>query len=175
MLFDEEDLDRELLGNQSQEFSTGASSAPKNTLSSSSRSKGSKVSSQGSKSRKRNKQPQEKYGASPALLDEQKQSAFAKSFDQALIFAKALLTRDHYSFFYYTHKHGAAIEEEARVCGQNPNCGKMLAVYPDILYSQSYDGEIAIERLENAKSIDLNLITLIDMTGVADAKLDVIH
>lgn len=99
-----------------------------------------------------------------------------KSHTAALIFGKALLTLDHYSFYYYSHKHGSQIEAEAKALNQNPNCAKLLATHPDILYSSSYDGEITIERQDSpTEGLSLNLITLIDVTGVPEAKLEFIN
>jgi len=49
----------------------------------------------------RSKQPQEKYGASPALLNLQSAPNHKNYYENVLIFNKAVLTQDHYSYFYY--------------------------------------------------------------------------
>lgn len=84
------------------------------------------------KPREGQRQPQIKYGAGPAANSSAAEDL--KKDGKNLIIEKALLTPDHYSYFYYHNK--AKFSKE-----QNPLSG----VLPDILYSQRQEGEIVIE------------------------------
>ncbi len=111
----------------------------------------------------RSKQPQEKYGASPALLNPQSVPNLKNYFGYALIFSKAVLTQDHYSYFYYCAEFKLGDSASQTQQQEVRNEAELLGRYPDILYSSSYDGEIVIEW--NAPKAQLELLTLIDMTN----------
>lgn len=96
------------------------------------------------------------------MLDPSKQHS--RSHKQTLIFSKALFNYNHYSFFYYTSCHNERIETEARQKNANPDCASFLAVLPDILYSEPYDGEVAIEWETVTKR--LNLLTFVDVSAI---------
>jgi hypothetical protein len=80
-----------------------------------------------------------------------------------MLFNKAILTQDHYTYFYYADQFVTMEPYEDKIPPRNE--AKALGRYPDILYSSSYDGEIAIEWNEKKKSLEM--LTLIDLTGLA--------
>lgn len=81
-----------------------------------------------SKNPRRSKQPQERYGACPAILNPD--AADPGRFANSILFSKAVLNESHYGYFYYNHK-----ALELGINDSSCNWAKVTHRLPDILYS----------------------------------------